>query len=840
MNKSKISHKLIASAIAMAISSSAIAQNFTGVVTDDSAAPIPNAEISLVGTGKTVKTDEQGRFHLDIPASEVDELHVEAEGFSHKILHLHGESSEELNIVLRMTALEQMDVVGLPVHASAIESVMPVSVLAGDNLRDRQAATLGETLKNEVGVHTSFYGGAASSPIIRGFDGPRVMISQNSLDAADASRVGPDHAVATEASTAEQIEILRGPATLFYGSGAIGGVVNIVDKRVPTDSEFKGSFGLSHNTVSSQDEASLMVAGGGENFALHADGFWRDSDDYKLPSDTAAERYTEDDHIDKYLSNSASESEGGTLGASWLFDEGYIGLSYGRLDRVNGIPGHSHGEEEHHEEEHDEHEEEHEEHEEHSDEKVLSDLTQDRWQLLSEINFNNSWLDGIDTRLGYTDYTHKEIEVIDGVSEVGTVFNNETWQAKVDFRHGELLGWRGAFSVEAKRTDFEAVGEEAFTTPSQTNTYALAIVEEKHTGDFLWQLGARVESVTLKPEPFQLPEQHFEEEHEEGHEEEHHDEEHAESLALNDFDFTPYSVSAGTVWDFTEGYNLSVAYTHAQRAPSSAELFSVGPHIGTSSYEIGALFELHEECEPGHACEVHLEYHGDAKKEVSNNIDLGFRKYEGSVGLVLNLFYNSVEDYYYSANTGYLAEDLFPEEEHHDAGEDEHEEHAHGVDPDMPVYLYQQADVELYGLEAQLAWQINPAWKLNVQGDSVRGRLTSSAARELNLDNRNLPRMPAARLGSEILFEQSGWRASLGANHYFEQNDNAENETNTDSFTLVDARLSYTWYSQYGDLTLFSVADNLTDEEARLNTSYLKDEAPLPGRGVRVGIRGSF
>src|SRR5690606_5939263 len=138
------------------------------------------------------------------------------------------------------------------------------------------------------GVHSSYYGPVASSPIIRGMDGPRVLITQNSLDAGDASRVGPDHAVATEASTARQIEILRGPSTLFYGSGAIGGVVNIVDDRVPQSNETEGEWRVEHNSVADDKLVSGSVTTGTGNVAVHVDGFWRDANDYKIPGPAAA------------------------------------------------------------------------------------------------------------------------------------------------------------------------------------------------------------------------------------------------------------------------------------------------------------------------------------------------------------------------------------------------------------------------------------------------------------------------------------------------------------------------------------------------------------------------
>lgn len=767
----------------------------SGKVTDLSGKAIPNAKLKVVGSKLKIKTNAEGEFAFDIEA--VDELHVEAPGYSHQVIHLHGEYEEPLTIILSRSVIEQMDVIGLPLHVSTMESALPVAVLGGEELRKSQASTLGETLKNEVGVHASYFGPVSSSPIIRGLDGPRVLIAQNGLDVGDASRVGPDHIVATEASTAQQIEILRGPATLFYGSGAIGGVINIVDDRVPRDSQNKGAFSAQQNSVNKENEISAAWTGGNQNYAFHADGFWRNGDDYAIPG--IAELESEEEHVEEgheehskgRLENSASRSHGYNFGVSKLLDNGYLGLAYGRLDRLNGVPGHS------------EHEEENElDPGLHEEEQVLSDLAQDRWQLISELQLNGAFLAGINSKAGFTQYQHAEIE--DG--NVGTVFKNKSAEVRVDLLHQELDGWRGALSVDAKQIDFEAVGDEAFTSPSKTEQLALAIMEEKHLGEWLWQLGARVEQVSLNADAVE-----FEAHHEEGTEAE------PSLLEFDEFNFTPWSLSAGLVWDFTSGYKFGAAYTHSQRAPSAAELFSVGPHIGTRSYEVGALFEIHQQGD-----DVHLDYRGTAKKESSNNLDLSLRKHEGDLGFVLNVFYNQVDDFYYQRDTGLSSGELFAHNEEEDA-------HDHGGD--LPVYIFEQADASFYGLEAELAWQIRAPLKWTIWGDSIRGKLDEDG---------NLPRIPPIRIGNTVNYQIQQWSTELSAVHYFEQDKVASSETHTDAYTMVDAQISYRVDHDRGDLTLFAKVANLTDEEARVHSSFLKTMAPLPGRGFSIGLRTRF
>ncbi len=794
------------------------AYGLSGSITDNTGKPIQGAAIEVVGAGIQVTTGPDGRFEFD--QKSVDEIHIKAPGFSHRVLHLHGDYSEPMRITLYPTIMEQVDVVGLPLHMSTMESAQPIAVLGREELRRKQASTLGETLKNEVGVHSTYFGPVASSPIIRGLDGPRVMITQNGFDAADASRVGPDHVVATETVTARQIEILRGPATLFYGSGAIGGVINIVDDRVPGDSESRGAFAIAHDTVASEDEVAGSYTGGNESIAFHVDGFLRDGNDYRIPGAAVLETADEheeaghDAHPHGILENSAGRSHGANLGGSVLLDRGFIGLSYGRLERTNGLPGHSHVEEDPLEPLDAEHQE----------ENVRSVLEQDRWQLISDLQIDSVLLAALKVRLGYTDYTHREIHAehataSDPVTDhdhdhdhahAGTVFRNETLQARVEFLHQEFAGWRGAMSLEKKVTDFEAAGEEAFTAPSRTEVRSVAVMEEKHTGDILWQLGARIEQVTIKVDPVAFDHHHDETSHEGAAP--------ADLLVFDNLKLTPFSLSAGLVWDIAPDYKWSLAYTHAQRAPSAAELYSVGPHLGTGAYEIGALFEIHED-----DGEIHLDYHGQASEEISNNLDLSLRKHHGNFGFIVNVFYNRISDFYYERDTGLHYGDIFG----HDAPADDHGEHTH----ELPVYIFDQADATLYGLEAEFAWQPRGPLKLTAWMDSITGKLDGGGY---------LPRMPPVRLGGGLNYTRERWQLDFDAVRYFDQNKTSAGGTTTSGYVLLDAALQYSLPVAQGALSVFVKAENMTNEVARVHSSYLKDVAPLPGRGFTLGLRGEF
>ena len=802
MKLSRLALGLSLSAPALLLASpSALAQTLSGTVTNAAGKPLANATVEIEALKRVTSTNELGEFTFSNVKEGDYTLHIFASGFAH--LHEHAQvqsdNAEGANFVLARSAIEVIDVHATPMHLSVMESATPVSVLSGETLRRQQAATLGDTLEKLPGVQSNFHGNVASTPIIRGLSGPRVLITQNGLDVSDVSRVGPDHAVASEASTAKQIDVLRGPATLFFGSGAIGGVVNVVDQRVPTSTETRGEFVLETQTVNDQKLGTFNVTTGVDNMAFYADGFYRDSNDYETP---VAPDIDDPDgaHV---VENSNEESSGFTLGTSYLFDQGYVGVAVERFEREYGVPGHSHG----------------------GDTSVFADLEQTKYQLLGEYNFTNDFLQSVHFRAGYTDYEHAEVE--GGL--VGTTFSNETEELRVELLHKPMAGWRGGISLHYKGSDVFAQGEEAFTPPSEMEMFAVALMEERHFGDFLVQLGARAESVTLDASSVLLPElDAHEHDDEHDHDEHAHDEhEHEGSEFVRQFavdqEFTPISLSAGVVYTINESYNVGVSLSRSERAPSASELLSFGPHIGTRTYEIGALFDLSEEGE-------FVLSQTAIDLETANNIDLTFRKTQGDVGFVFNAFYNQVDNYYFQEETG-----LFAESGHdHDHGEEGHGEEEHSEDEhsdELPVYLFGSADAILHGFELQVAWQTTDNLKLDFFADYVKARLKDGGA---------LPRTSPMRVGSHVAYTLDNIRADLDITYFAKQDDISTFETETDGYTLVDASITYDIPLGDIDLSVYLSGENLTDEEARVHTSFLKDIAPRPGRNFAFGVRGYF
>ena len=276
------------------------------------------------------------------------------------------------------------------------------------------------------------------------------------------------------------------------------------------------------------------------------------------------------------------------------------------------------------------------------------------------------------------------------------------------------------------------------------------------------------------------------------------------------------------MWDYQAGYNLGVSLAFSQRAPSAAELFSFGPHIGTNTFEVGAMFNLSSEVDLHGHDEVHVDPLSQTPElESAYSLDLTWRKFEGDFGFVVSAFYNQIQNYYYQQNTGLFFE------EHHEGehgGELEEEE-------GLPILMYQQSDVDMFGVEAEFVYQLSSPLKATIFGDYINAKLT---------DGGYLPRTPPMRIGGLLNYQADSFDTELSLNHYFEQDKIASLETKTGAYTLIDMNINYYIDGFGSDLVLYVKGQNLTDELALVHSSFLKDVAPLPGRNFSIGIRGSF
>jgi len=413
---------------------------------------------------------------------------------------------------------------------SQLEVAQPTSVLAGEELDLRRQATLGETLAEEPGISSTYFGPGASRPVIRGLGGDRVRILSDGVGSADASNTSPDHAVSVDPLSAERIEVLRGPATLLYGSSAVGGVVNVFDGRIPDyvpSEPITGQVEVSGGTVADERAGAASLDGGGGRVAWHADFLLRETDDCEIPGRGTG-----------VLANSALESEAGSFGVSWIGDQSYIGVSVSGFDTLYGVPGGHHHEESEEGEEH-----------------IRIDLEQRRADLRGEYRGLGGLFRGVKYRVGVADYEHVELEG----AEIGTRFTNDSWEGRLELvqqRRGRLSGSVGAQIAES---DFAAIGEEAFVPPSVTDSWAVFAFEELALRDDLrFQFGGRFERQDVEPE--------------------------GDAAGRSD---DGVSASLGLLWDPSEDYGVGVSIARSERLPTATELFADGPHIATRAFEIG-------------------------------------------------------------------------------------------------------------------------------------------------------------------------------------------------------------------------------------------------------------
>lgn len=810
VNKRLIVKPLTAAVLCALTTSPVLADVFKSQLLDEKGAPIRNAKIHVHGQENYVTTDAQGNFVINAQPS--DKLHIGADKYEDKEI-IAGTLSNKNSITLSYSNIENIIVNSSGLHQTTLEMASPVTVLAGDELKMRVQPTLGETIKAEPGVNATYHGPVASSPIIRGMSGPRVKVLQNGLDASDVSNMGPDHANAVEGITTKQIEILRGPATLLYGSGAIGGVVNVIDNRIPTAIETDNEV-VTDLRYSSASNEKLFAVAGDFSFAdwqLHADAFSRKTDDIEIPENDHAdhdeEEHDEHDHEEEYtgkLANSDIDAQGFNLGASYITDDYFFGLAFGQLESDYGIPGHHHHHEDEEGEEGDDHDHEDEHDAESENERVYAALRQDRIQLAGALYAPLQGIEAINLRAGYTDYQHTEFEA--GVA--GTSFTNKTTEIRLTAEHEEIANSHGIFGYHYVRSKYSATGEEAFTPDSTSTTQALFLLEEMNINSVNLQFGTRIEKVEINAD--QLANDNVE----------------GNVPSFITFDETNFSASLGFVWNYADGYSLATSFAHAERSPSAAELLSNGLHIASNSYDLGAIYQMDEHGD--------IEYNSDfAKQETASNIDISWRKYAGDFRFTFSGFYNRVDNYFYQRDTGFYLEHLGHDHDEHEANINlvDDDDHDHEAEGETPIRAFAASDVEISGIEAELLYTLDENWSTRLVSDYTQVKLVGGGY---------LPRIPPMKIINEWTYAANDWQVTGSVHYYAAQNDVAENEEATDSYTLVNLEAQYFLNFNEQELVIYLQGQNLTDEYAQVHSSFLKEDAPLPGQNFSFGIRGYF
>lgn len=482
-------------------------------------------------------------------------------------------------LALSSTALAQTQlspvVVTAPLGQSQDEMAEATTVLQGAELERRRAATLGETLDGTPGVSSTQFGPGAGRPVIRGQSGPRVRVLENGVDTFDASTVSPDHAVVAPVGGAQKIEVLRGPATLLYGSSAIGGVVNVIDGRIPEAAPKNGTAGqarLDYGTGAQEMSGFAAIDQAvTDGFVVHGEVGALNADDYAI--DGYASQAAREAGRKGRVDNSAMRNRNGAVGASYLGEAGYAGMSLSRFNSYYGVPG---------------------------ADPVRIDMRQSRLDTKFGLYEPLRLLEEVKLKVGYADYLHDELEPSGARA---TRFDSESWEARLEATHKPLFtGSEGVVGAQSSRRDLTATGEEAFISPTVTDSHALFLLEKYQAGPWGFSLGGRAERVEV------------------------------EASTLNQTkDFTPLGISAGATYKFNETYMAGLSLSRTERAPSAEELFSNGAHVATRSFEIGSA---------------------SLNKETALHAELSLRKTAGDVTGAITGFATRFQDYIFGAFTG--------------------------------------------------------------------------------------------------------------------------------------------------------------------------------------------
>ncbi|WP_312705269.1 TonB-dependent receptor [Stenotrophomonas lactitubi] len=694
-----------------------------------------------------------------------------------------------------LTELSSVQVTASPLQGDAESLARPVEVLAGERLDEQKAGTLGDTVAKLPGVQSTFFGPGVGRPIIRGQEGPRVAVLSNGMGNMDASTVSADHATSIEPFLADQIEVLKGPATLLFGSGAIGGAVNVVDGRIARelpDRPLSGRAELRGNSVNDERSGMFRLDGVSGNVVLHVDGLVRNGDDFRIPGyaviDGLEDHHDDHDHAGEEgeeprrgrLDNSSIRTRAGGVGATWLGEGGYFGVSASTYRTNYGIPNgaHVHADGDDHDHGHDHDHGEEEEGEEHD---VRIDMVQNRFETKAGIYNPVSFLKNINARVAYTDYEHVELEA----GTPSTRFTNRGIEGRLEAVQQQIGGWDGAFGLQVGNSDFGAKGEEAFVPDTGTKNIGVFVLQEKQFGPFKLELGGRHDQVKLDP---------------------------TGDYQRRKFDAT--NLSAAGIWKLNDAVDLRIGVDSSERAPTNEELYAAGAHIATRSLEIGDA---------------------NLKTERGQRIELGIHTHSERLDFSAAIYQTKFKDFIYLADTGVTESLPVRAWTQQDAV-------FKGAEAEALVHLFE-------GVAGD--------WDLRVFGDYVQAKLDGNGSRTLDIavphgdHNHNysvelantgyLPRIAPARVGADLRWAKDGWRASVGAVRYSRQKDVAQNEEASNGYTLVDAHLAYRWdRSDNNSYELFLDGSNLTNREVRPHTSLLKDYSPLPGRGVAFGIRAFF
>jgi len=705
--------------------------------------------------------------------------------------------------------------VSAPAPAAPQQGVLPivtdqfatVTVVPNEEIRRSGGGQLGDLLFSKPGITgSSFAPGASSRPIIRGLDVNRVGIYENGTSAGGASDLGEDHFVPIDPVATNQVEVIRGPAALRYGSTSIGGIVSATNNRIPdhmpacpgTAPAFQ-TYGLPANaplasaaspgcltaetrtSVSSVDrgvEGAIILDGGGNNFAVHADAYGRKTSDYSIPSYPYLFDHTRP--VNGRQPNSSTQADGGSIGGSYFFFGGFIGAAITQNDALYHIPGIDG-----------------------ADHQTRIDAHQTKYTVKGEYHPDAAGLDAVRLWLGATDYSHREIGLLDPADPnsdgVRQIFTNKEQEARVEV---QLMPFNARFAEVTTAFGFQA-GHQELTAPSPDNPGALfnglwdpnqnsrvagyIFNEFKFTEQTKAQVAGRVEHIDLSGSTPGFPADFL-------------PDGNPQTNMARRLNFTPKSGSVGLLQDLPAGMVGSITAQYVERAPKPAELFSRGAHDATATFDIG---------------------NPNLTIETAKSVEVGLRRATGPARFEATMYYTRFDNFIFRRLTGVMCNDDF--------------ESCGAPDATLNQAVYSQRDATFRGGEFQSQLDLGQihggTWGFENQIDWVRATFT---------DGTNVPRIPPVRIGGGFFWRDDSWLARINLLHAFAQNNVAViAETPTAGYNLLKAEVSYktkldpNWFGAR-EMMVGLVGNNLLNENIRNSVSYTKDEVLLPGIGVRA------
>ena len=711
--------------------------------------------------------------------------------------------------------IEEVIVSSSLIDQAASEIPNPLHVMSGNDIANNASKSLGETLNDLLGVSSADYGSGVGQPIIRGMSGSRVKILDNGLVNRDVSGLGADHINDVDLSNVQQIEVVRGPSSLLYTNGTIGGIVNIVDNSIAQeDVQRLVKIGLETQSVNDGDSQSFFYQDNLKDINISFS--YKDSSfgDFDVPNGSIIhieEEHHEDheDHEDHdeqeeelgYLVNSDFASESLKFGASKTGDWGFIGFSLANIESLYGIPYHG---DEH--DEHDEHDEEEEGHEEHQGERIFSTTDSDKFDLRGSLNINGNFLSSVDFFFRDSDYVlteqhaeeddeHDEHDEHEGHSKGPTTFANDTIEAGLIFDlSNDQLSQK--VSLNFVDEDTSVLGAEAFMNPASREELTLGYFASRDFDIFHVDFGIRFDNIDSEGSVSSAHEEHHEED--EGHDEDH------EEMETSFFDksFSNSSLAFNFSKSLNDFIDLDIGFASVERAPSAVELFMNGAHLATGRFEVG---------------------NANLNSEKSNNIDFTLNFNYDNFFASATVFKNDVDNYIY------LKDETEEEHEEHDEDHEEgHDEHA-----GLILANYLQQDAELDGYEIEFGNTIilsSGELTFSFGRDDLSGEFSSGG---------NIPRLNPARNIFKLKYFKDDMSIGLNFKDVKKQNDIGANEIATSGYQMFNANLTKSInLGNEGELTLTFFGNNLLDESARNHSSFVKSQVPLPGRNY--GLKFNF